>query len=1577
MSGSLIVVGAPDHKVGSSADHGSAYVFTLSGSTWTQTTELAVSDGETGGYFGTSVGVSGSTVVAGALGRTGSVDGAAYVFGLSGSSWSEAAELTSPDGAGGDYFGGSLAISGSTVVVGADNFTVGSHTGEGAAYVFADEGGYWSQTGEMWPSDGAAGDKFGFAVAVSGSTVVASSPLHAVGANSYEGAAYFYGFSGGAWISTAEVSASDGEASDHFGTGLAVWGQTALIGANWHAVNGLAYAGAAYFYDSEMVQPQGSGYSTDSYGGGSPSEGCIQCTSGTGGSGKAGEVVDPATQDVYTAATDLTLPGAGIPLVFSRTYDAKEAQAQSSTGLMAPPLGYGWSYNLGIRLNTATDTVTEENGAQISFAYNPSGSPPYSWCPSSSVANFCATAPRIAATLNYNSGSTPTWTLIRTAANQGLFSQDTFTFNSSGALTKITDPAGDTLSAGAYTAGSGQTACPSGDSCTAWTSSASGRVMVLAFNAASELVEVFDANSTLASNFSFSSTGCTWSGSETADLCAVTDSGSLNYIYTYDSGNATAVFDYDMLSLDRPGLSAPTTNVYTPSGYLSQQTDPTGVLYCFSGAGTNSSYLGGETQIVRYPAGTTSCTGTPPSVTIDVFSSNALIWQISGADTSAATSSSFGLNPASLQAMWTEDGDGHVSYAQYETATQQTPTAADDIIETADGAGNVSQAAYSSHNQVWCRVGAAEYVAGVRCPASPPLAPPAPGGVDPEAGMTISFYNSSDQLTATTDPLGDTTIYAYTSDISNVPSGLQYCTVDPVDYQKSVICPSYGAAHVTGTATETFDPAGEKLTSTDADGDTTNYTYNTPSLPDVVSSETDPDGTTTTYSYGGSPSLPTSETVSFGSYGATTQYAYDNAGRRFCEVDPYEYSKAIRCPASLPSAPPTPASDPYLGATITTYDADGHILQITNPLGGVSYYAYGANGKPYCSVSPAEAALGKVCPTAPPTTPATPGSDPYLGVTITTYNSSDEAVQVTNPLGGIKLTSYDPAGNAIQTTAESTTATSAADPNVVTDTTYDADNRAISTIIDPGTGQAETALDSYDPDGNVFCKVSANAYTSGLYHCPVWQPGWITSPPNPTSLYSSQAAQVTTSFYNPAGQETQTTNPDGDTSITAFDGDGRTYCISDAANVATWLTAHPTGTYPYLCPPSPPTTAPTGTITDYTTTIFDPAGRKSSSTDQVGDTTSYTYTPGGQTLTTTDPRPEVTTNCYYYQNGSSQCAQGAPAGGGSGDDLYSTATPEPGGKVTSYTYYPGGASDTINTPAGTTTDAYDAESDLTSVTYTNTKASYLAPTNLSYTYYVDGSKRTMDDATGITTYTYDADGNVASQALVATSGLSNTATAYSYYPTGVVATVSYPPYGGYTNPSVTYAYDGSGALLSETDWLGGKESFSHDSDGNNTGQDNNVSTSAPNGTSSTTFAYDNADRDTQAASTLAQTCGGSETLYQAFVGTAGTSTGSTNPDGQVTQDEESFSGSCSGEMSYERNYTYDPAGRLVYQGSIPESGTPGPTNPNNNFGYDPSGNPTTISNHDGAGNFDTYNQTFNAVRKSVWSTSWTVQPYPL
>jgi hypothetical protein len=201
-SGTTIVAGARSHLVGAITHPGAAYVFAMPASGWanaTQTAELTASDGGQGDQLGYSVAVSGSTIVAGArfhLVGANARQGAAYVFTMPTSGWANAtqtAELTASDGAKGDQLGYSVAVSGSTIVAGAPLHEVGANSEQGAVYVFTMSAAGWAnatQTAELAASDGAEGDQLGHSDAVSGNTIVAGAPLHRVGANAEQGAAY-------------------------------------------------------------------------------------------------------------------------------------------------------------------------------------------------------------------------------------------------------------------------------------------------------------------------------------------------------------------------------------------------------------------------------------------------------------------------------------------------------------------------------------------------------------------------------------------------------------------------------------------------------------------------------------------------------------------------------------------------------------------------------------------------------------------------------------------------------------------------------------------------------------------------------------------------------------------------------------------------------------------------------------------------------------------------------------------------------------------------------------------------------------------------------------------------------------------------------------------------------------------------------------------------------------------------------------------------------------------------------------------------------------------------------------------
>ena len=111
----------------------------------------------------------------------------------------------------------------------------------------------------------------------------------------------------------------------------------------------------------------------------------------------------------------------------------------------------------------------------------------------------------------------------------------------------------------------------------------------------------------------------------------------------------------------------------------------------------------------------------------------------------------------------------------------------------------------------------------------------------------------------------------------------------------------------------------------------------------------------------------------------------------------------------------------------------------------------------------------------------------------------------------------------------------------------------------------------------------------------------------------------------------------------------------------------------------------------------------------------------------------------------------------------------PGGKVTTATYDGTGNVLTTTTAAGTTTDGYDKDNHLTSITYSNTASGYAQPANVTYTYDADGNRTSMADGTGTTHYTVNGFGELASD----TNGAGSTVS-YGYDADGEVTSITYP-----------------------------------------------------------------------------------------------------------------------------------------------------------------------------------------------------------
>jgi hypothetical protein len=246
VDGDTAVIGASaDDNSGSNS--GSAYVFVRSAGVWTEQQKLTASDGATTDLFGVSVAVDGDTAVIGALfdDDNGNNSGSAYVFTRSGTSWTQQAKLIASDGAAEDVFGESVAVDGDTAVIGA-RLDDDNGAASGSAYVFIRSGTTWAQQAKLAAGDAAALDRFGLPVAVDVDTAVIGAHLdNDNGGNS--GSAYVFTRSGTTWTQQQKLTASDGVASDFFGISVAMEADTAVIGASGDDDNGSS-SGSAYVF---------------------------------------------------------------------------------------------------------------------------------------------------------------------------------------------------------------------------------------------------------------------------------------------------------------------------------------------------------------------------------------------------------------------------------------------------------------------------------------------------------------------------------------------------------------------------------------------------------------------------------------------------------------------------------------------------------------------------------------------------------------------------------------------------------------------------------------------------------------------------------------------------------------------------------------------------------------------------------------------------------------------------------------------------------------------------------------------------------------------------------------------------------------------------------------------------------------------------------------------------------------------------------------------------------------------------------------------------------------------------------
>jgi hypothetical protein len=278
LSGDTLVVGAYQEDSGTQGvggdqaneaafNSGAVYVFRRAGATWQQEAYLKASNAEAGDEFGRSVALSGDTLAVGANGEDSAAEGvdgdqednslvssgAVYVFRRTGATWQQEAYLKASNPGAADTFGHSVALSGDTLAVGAnqeDSAAEGvdgdqddnAAAQSGAVYVFRRDGATWGQEAYLKASNTDAGDIFGWSVALSGDTLAVAAPgensaSRGVGGDQDNessldsGAVYVFRRDGATWEQEAYLKASNADADDQLGFAMALSGDTLAVGS--------------------------------------------------------------------------------------------------------------------------------------------------------------------------------------------------------------------------------------------------------------------------------------------------------------------------------------------------------------------------------------------------------------------------------------------------------------------------------------------------------------------------------------------------------------------------------------------------------------------------------------------------------------------------------------------------------------------------------------------------------------------------------------------------------------------------------------------------------------------------------------------------------------------------------------------------------------------------------------------------------------------------------------------------------------------------------------------------------------------------------------------------------------------------------------------------------------------------------------------------------------------------------------------------------------------------------------------------------------------------------------------------
>lgn len=260
LAGTVLLVGAPFADTANGVDAGLVYVYRYKNSIvkWVEETTLVDPDGAANDNAGWSLAFDGATAAVGSpLENQSNVSdsGTVGIWTVSGTTWTQTAELASATLSPFSWFGSSVGVSGSDIVVGQRFYDITGATDCGACSFFTNIGGTWTPSGYFVNPDAASNDQFGQSAAMSGKLAVVGSYLDNAFGRTDSGMAYTFRKGKGTrgWFLDQDLAASDGAASDGFGVSIACSDEHIVIGGFQNdTANGTDW-GVVYGFDADEI----------------------------------------------------------------------------------------------------------------------------------------------------------------------------------------------------------------------------------------------------------------------------------------------------------------------------------------------------------------------------------------------------------------------------------------------------------------------------------------------------------------------------------------------------------------------------------------------------------------------------------------------------------------------------------------------------------------------------------------------------------------------------------------------------------------------------------------------------------------------------------------------------------------------------------------------------------------------------------------------------------------------------------------------------------------------------------------------------------------------------------------------------------------------------------------------------------------------------------------------------------------------------------------------------------------------------------------------------------------------------